>query len=452
MVTANLPEAYRLMHQGALALSKVESVGIRMDVPYLHACSTQLRGQIKELNGLLLGSELGKAWTKYCATKGSKVNTESNPQLCDVLFGVMGIPPKKTTATGRPSSDQESINLIIPDVPDLELVLKLRKLRKTKGTYIDALLRETNSDGYLRPFFNLSTTQTYRSSSEAPNFQNQPIRDPEQGAIVRKAFRPRPGHRLVERDYGGIEVCIAACYNHDENLISYILDSTKDMHRDMAAECFKLHPDQVTKPIRQVGKNSFVFPQFYGDYYVQCAQYMWSDAVDLVTKDGTPLPQHMDEKRLGNPMLFERHIEQVEKRFWNQRFRQYRDWKARVWEQYKQTGYVNMYTGFRCGGIMTRNELINRPIQGSAFHCLLWSLVMIQRLADRQSWSSPIIGQIHDSMIQDVAEDEHERVHRTSVRVMTKEIRDVWPWIIVPLTVETKVSEVDGNWFEMEEV
>lgn len=44
------------------------------------------------------------------------------------------------------------------------------------------------------------------NSSNRPNIQNMPIRDPEIGSIVRRCFIPRDDHYLIEEDYGGIEV------------------------------------------------------------------------------------------------------------------------------------------------------------------------------------------------------------------------------------------------------
>jgi len=39
-----------------------------------------------------------------------------------------------------------------------------------------------------------------------------------------------------------------------------------------------------------------------------------------------------------------------------------------------------MFTGFRCGGsVMRENECINAPFQGTAFHCMLWTLIQLDQ-------------------------------------------------------------------------
>ena len=92
----------------------------------------------------------------------------------------------------------------------------------------------------MHPNFNLHLVRTYRSSSDKPNFQNVPIRDAWLSKLTRKAIRSRPGCRLVEIDYGGMEVAIVTCYHKDPAMVRYIEDPELDLHRDMAAECFKI--------------------------------------------------------------------------------------------------------------------------------------------------------------------------------------------------------------------
>jgi len=63
-----------------------------------------------------------------------------------------------------------------------------------------------------------------------------------------------------------------------------------------------------------------------------------------------------------------------------------------------------------------------------------------------------IIGQIHDSIILDINPEKFELVIRLAKKVMEKDIRKAWDWIIVPLTVEVEASPVGGSWFEKKEV
>jgi hypothetical protein len=111
-----------------------------------------------------------------------------------------------------------------------------------------------------------------------------------------------------------------------------------------------------------------------------------------------------------------------------------------------------MLTGFRCSDVGTRNEMLNRPIQGVAFHLLLWSLIEMQRELEVRGMSSMIIGQIHDSLVMDVATDELNLVMRLARSIMTRRIAEYWDWINVPLEVEAELSPRDGSWFEIKEI
>ena len=48
--------------------------------------------------------------------------------------------------------------------------------------------------------------------------------------------------------------------------------------------------------------------------------------------------------------------------------------------------------------------------------------------------------------------DEEKDIVEYSYDVMTRQLPKEWPWIIVPLDVETQMSQIDGNWYEMEKI
>ena len=99
---------------------------------------------------------------------------------------------------------------------------------------------------------------------------------------------------------------------------------------------------------------------------------------------------------------------------------------------------------------MRRNEVLNIPIQGSAFHCLLWSFIEIDRISREEEWDSRLFGEIHDEMLIDTHPEELEHVKGTVERVTTVELPKAFPWIIVPLKVEIEEHPVDGCWAKKE--
>jgi len=349
------------------------------------------------------------------------------------------------------------------DEPFVKTFVEMEQLKKIKNTFLSGIQKQT-CDGFIHPSFNLHTVQTYRSSSDSPNFQNFPIRDRKAGELIRRCFIPRDGHRIVEIDYTGLEVRIAACYHKDPTMLEYIKDESKDMHRDMAAECFKCEPEQVSKELRYCGKNMFVFPQFYGDFYVNNARALW-ESIDAMNHevDGVPMKEHLQQNgihELGlcepqekpRPGTFEKHLQQVEKRFWNERFPTYGKWKKDWYRQYLKQGGFNTLTGFKIEGLLGRNDVINYPVQGSAFHCLLWSLIQLNKWLVKNKKRTKIVGQIHDSIVSDVHEDELDEFLQVAKTIMTEKIRNKFKWINVPLDVEAEITPINGSWFEKKEV
>ena len=314
------------------------------------------------------------------------------------------------------------------------------------------------------------------NSSDSPNFQNIPIRNPEISKLVRRAFVSRDGYQLVEVDYGGAEIHGAAWYHKDPVMLEYLCNPKKDLHRDMAKQCYLLPKNELTKStdkddakriknIRYCGKNMFVFPQFYGDYYIDCSRALWEaiGVMKLHTKDGRSLYKFLktngikklgicDPKQKPRKGTFEKHIQDVEHDFWNNRFKIYNQWRKEWYWSYQKRGWFNTLTGFHFEGYFKRNEVINYPVQGVAFHCLLWSLIRIQKLLKKYSMRTLIVGQIHDSIISDVYRKELQNYLEICRQVMVVDIKKHWKWIITPIDIEAEVSPLGGNWHEKEKV
>jgi len=149
---------------------------------------------------------------------------------------------------------------------------------------------------------------------------------------------------------------------------------------------------------------------------------------------------------------FEKHIQEVEYDFWNKRFRVYNQWKKDWWKAYLDKGYFETLTGFYIAGNLDRKQTINYPVQGSAFHWLLWSLIRIQRIMNKHKMKSLIIGQIHDSIVADIYKRELKDYLEIVKQVIYEDIRKHWSWIIVPLIVEAEVAPINKSWYEKKEI
>ena len=465
----NTKDAYQLLHDGSLALSQVEANGICIDEDYLHKAIESTTKCIEDLTINIKNDKIYRKWHKHY---GSKTNLESGTQLGHILFEIMDYECPQLTKTGRPKTDITVLETL--KIPFVKKLLTIKSLKKARSTYLRGIQRET-TNGFLHCFFDLHTTQTYRSSSSSVNWQNMPIRKPEMGKLIRQCFIPRsPKRHIVEVDYSGIEVHGAAWYHHDPVMMKYLNNKKMDMHRDMAQQCYIL-PKHEMKPkdkadakrikdIRFCGKSCFVFPAFYGDWWLSIAPNMWAhiNQMKLKTRDGLSLKKHLrsegvtklgvaniDVKQTNDTFL--KHIQNVEYDFWNRRFKVYKKWKDNWYADYRKNGSFQTLTGFEIGGVLKRNEVINYPVQGVAFHCLLWSLIRIQKLLTKYKMKTLIVGQIHDSIVADVLDKELQTYLELVNQVMTVDIKKHWKWIITPIEIEADVAPAGKSWHDKQE-
>lgn len=472
------PEAVKLLHEGTLALARVESNGVRIDTDYLDRTIAEVDRKAAELQKRLESDDIFKLWKdkyKHKEKIGSRV------QLADVLFNELKVPyTTERTATGQHRTDGELLSKI--DLPFVKDYLKWWNLRKDRSTFLEGLRREV-VDGFFHPDFNLHLASTFRSSSggdredsrsgHSLNFQNLPIRDPERGKMIRQAFIPREGQYIVEVDFSGIEVRISCAYHKDPTLIKYVEDPTTDMHRDTASDLFLFpveylvkYKDWTKKTVRDWSKNRFVFPEFYGSVYFQCAPNLWEGVclnIKLPDSDQT-IADHLAKHGIrelgscfpnGTPKsgTFVKKVKEIEDSFWQYRFPVYNQWKKSNYNAFLRQGGLKTLTGFWVGaigknGLMSRNDVNNTGIQGSSFHCLLWSLTRIVEYIKKHKWETKVFGQIHDSLVMDVPQNELDDVLVLCKDVMIKKLPEAWKWINVPLEIEAEVAPIGRSWYE----
>lgn len=468
-------DAYKLLHQGSRALARVEQAGLCIDRERLAESTDTTRDRIKGLESKMRTHEVYDRWQRRF---GAETNWDSRDQLSWVLFSDMGY----THPTGERNNDgkgelkcDEAVLQTVP-LKFCRAYLRHQKLSKLFGTYLTGIAKLCNGNR-LHPSFELHRVLSYRGSSSDPNFQNIPIRDAEIGRIIRSIFVAPDDYYMLEADYGSIEVRVAACYHKDPTMLRYI-ETDYDMHSQMACKCLMFdHPkfdayrtgadkvaSKAAKGLRQLIKGGFVFAQFYGSWFKQCALEIWAAIEGLKTPSGIPIREHLANNGIteigdqwpkgGRPRkgTFCHHIMEVEEWFWKTTFPRYDKWRKQRYKEYKAHGGFNTLTGFRCWGPMTRNQVINFPVQGSAFHCLLQSLIWLVNGLGRDGWRSHVVGQIHDSIVCYVHKDELDEFLPYIKYTMADRLRELWPWIITHLEVEAEVTPLAGCWFDKKEI
>lgn len=451
----------RLLMQGSWALGIMEANGMPVSSAALDRSTRELNEKIDEIETHLRQDPIYKAQQSRF---GKDTSLGSRGQLATILYDEMGIlGAKKSYKTGKYVMDDDVLEAL-ENEHNLEYISKFRSLQgylKVRDTYISALHRFV-VDGRIHGDFNLHTVKSYRSSASDPNLTNMPSRDPAQTAYIKRVFVPRDGYRIVEIDYSSLEVRIGCCYHKDPTMLSYMA-TDYDMHTEISQQCYLYDSKWIeqnkkkAKILRSAAKGDAVFGWQYGNFYIDVCLRLWKTAnrqgmiEHLASKGITRIGISRDAdsgkwiEKHGKD-AFVTHIKAVEDDFWGRRFRVYKDWKEDFYRQYLKLGYFKTHTGFVWHGVEKRNAILNIPIQGSGFHCLLEAIIQIQQQILKRKMDTLLICQIHDSLLAEVPESELEDYVAMAQEIMTLKVREKWGWIITDLPVEVETS--DTSWYD----
>ncbi|MCW5662602.1 MAG: DNA polymerase I [Piscinibacter sp.] len=350
---------------------------------------------------------------------GQPFNLGSPKQIGEILFGKLGLPVKKKTASGAPSTDEEVLDELAADYPLPAKLLEHRSLAKLKGTYTDKLPQMVNpTTGRVHTNYAQAVAVTGRLASNDPNLQNIPIRTPE-GRRVREAFVAPPGHAIVSADYSQIELRIMAHISEDPGLLRAFAEGM-DVHRATASEVFGIAPEQVSSEQRRYAK-TINFGLIYG-----------MGAFGLAASLGI--------ERSAATAYIERYF---------QRFAGVKRYMDETRASAKAKGYVETLFGRRIylpeinGGNGPRRsaaerQAINAPMQGTAADLIKLAMIAVQALLDREARGTRMVMQVHDELVFEVPEAEIAWARETVPRVMASVAE-----LKVPLLAEVGVGP---NW------
>ncbi|HRO61321.1 MAG TPA: DNA polymerase I, partial [Burkholderiaceae bacterium] len=144
--------------------------------------------QRMERNGVLVdgeallrqSDELGRKMLEFEKSAheaaGQPFNLGSPKQLGEILFGKLGLPVARRTASGAPSTDEEVLAKLAEDYPLPRIILDWRGLSKLKSTYTDKLPQMVHlQSGRVHTCYQQAVAVTGRLASTDPNLQNIPV-------------------------------------------------------------------------------------------------------------------------------------------------------------------------------------------------------------------------------------------------------------------------------------
>ena len=405
-----LLDVYRRIEMPTSAiLGRIERTGVLIDAALLAAQSQQLAERMVALE------------QEAYALAGQPFNMGSPKQIGEILFTKLGLPAKKKTASGAPSTDEEVLAELAADYPLPARLLEHRGLAKLKGTYTDKLPLMVNpATGRVHTTYAQAVAVTGRLSSNDPNLQNIPIRTPE-GRRVREAFIPPPGHSILSADYSQIELRIMAHMSGDPGLL-HAFEEGLDVHRATASEVFGTALAEVSSEQRRYAK-TINFGLIYG-------------------MGAFGLAQSLGIERSAATAYIERYF---------QRFAGVRRYMDETKASAHRKGYVETLFGRRIylpeinGGSGPRKsaaerQAINAPMQGTAADLIKLAMIAVQGALDREQRATKMIMQVHDELVFDVPAAELDWARAEVPRIMASVAA-----LKVPLLAEVGVG---ANWDE----
>ncbi len=441
-----LHQANLFFLDGALALADMERAGIKTNQLYYQNKRRHIETENEEIKKWILADPVAQ---KFRKSKGRPINIKKNVGAEDLRYlleNVIRVPIEKTTATELTATDSEVLTRLRSKYPIIANIMELRAGVQLLRTYIMGYI-DWSINGYIYPNISLQIPTSYRSSAKYPNIQNVPKRSEHIRELIRRGIIPRPGRQLGECDFSGIEVAVGCCYHKDPKMISYLTEGG-DMHRDAGVDVWMLPAAEITKMIRFFLKNQYVFPEFYGSIFANCARGLWETSIDLLTTSGEPLREHMRVKGIKTLDEFTEHLKDCENKLWH-RFRVYKKWKDDQEIIFRKQGFIETFLGFKFNDYMGYNELSNYPVQGTAFHVLLWTYIQVNKKRREEKWRTVIPAEVHDSMFFDFAPKEVNHIIKTVKHIAEVETRKHFDWINIPIRIEAELAPVGASWHDI---
>ncbi len=357
---------------------------------------------------------------------GENFNVGSPKQLGDILFGKMGLPGGKKTATGAWSTAASVLDDLAAEGNDFAArVLEWRQLQKLKSTYTDALPDYLNpATKRIHTSYSLAATTTGRLSSSEPNLQNIPVRN-EAGRKIRTAFVPEKGNILISADYSQIELRILA-HIADIQQLKQAFEDGLDIHAMTASEMFNVPMAEMTPEIRRRAK-AINFGIIYG-----------------ISAFG-----------LANQLGIERSEAGAYIKQYFERFPGIKDYMDATKSFVRDNGYVETIFGRKCHyprikasnpseRAFNERAAINAPIQGSAADIIRRAMVRMDGALAKAKLNARMLLQVHDELIFEAPEKEAGKTIDV-VRKIMEDAPHPALQLSVPLQVDAKAAK---NWDE----
>ncbi|MDY0314972.1 MAG: DNA polymerase [Bacteroidales bacterium] len=408
---------YELVHDAHLNFADVEEEGFPVNKKKLDELDKYITDLMDDLIEQIGKIPEVRRFLKKIVKEGFKEKKDgqggllgsflrSPKELQKFLYEELKLTPIKQTKTGN-STDQDVIteHAEKDSVLFCKLLANHRKLFKAKSSYIDNIRKNLNDDGKVHGSI-MVLNETFRSSIADPPLQTVPkhgsIIENVPWKIIREIFELEDTEYLLGQvDMSGWELTVGAAVSGDKAFIEDV--NNIDIHAYWAKRLFGFDKTleeikKLYKPYRQISKNVFVFAGMYGAIFTSIARDMrtYEEYLEYCKKIYRKSKTNMEFMDWVIPFS-ENHVENCQKDFYG-KYKRLREWQDEEVTLYYQNKYVELPMGFRRHYPLTRNEIINTPIQGTSFLIILDSFNKVMTELKKRKMKSKVILETHDDM------------------------------------------------------
>jgi len=419
------PQIYELWQEIesplAFVLAKIENYGVYINKASLEDTAEKLTLKVNQVQEEILG-KFGEIFGE--TKKVESINLNSPAQLGEALKKAGYL--LKETKTGKISTDRAVLEeLLLTDENNLiQPILDYRTVAKLSSTYTQTFLQVLDENSRIHTQYNQLGSATGRISSNNPNLQNIPIRNPEYGPLIRSCFAAEKGNSLICADYSQIELRLLAHFCGDE-VLTEAFALNQDIHQRTASEIFDVPLESVTKQQRRLGKTL--------NFALVYQQGSFATAVQL----------GISQKEAAA--------------FINKYFAKFSKVKPFIEStiaKAKETGYVETLFGRRryfqnlnSSMVMLRKlderAAFNAVLQGSNADLIKKAMILLDEKFQKENLKAQIVLQVHDELVVECSTEIAEKVSKMVVETM-----QLNQPLKVPVLVEAGIG---NNWKEGKE-
>lgn len=420
----NLTRIYeRVVLPAAEAVRQIEAWGTPVSRPAINAFKNYLQIQRADVEARL---------EKY-----GKFNPGSTPDVQQLLFKTLKLPPQKLTGTGKFSTDEEVLLALRATTghPIVDDLLAWRKISKMDGNYATGMEAHIRDDGRIHPSILLDGTRSGRPSCREPDLQNIPREaDSDAGKMARQCFAAPEGWVMANLDYSQLELRVAAFLSQDPEMMA-VFARGEDLHQRtaewIAPIVWHIKPEEVKKPHRSAAK-AFNFGILYG---------MGDEGIAERAGCSVAEAQRIREAVMGRFKQLDR---------WVKERLSYTRWTGYAWTWWDgqdarrrplfEVGDRGHDERSKKDRARAEHSSWNTPIQGTGSEFLVASMVEIVNYILDNGLPAMVCMPVHDSLLMQIREDVVDEVLSESKRIMTS-----WNSAGVPLTVDVEIGPSWGD-------